>query len=104
MRTKTASSAPAHPADLAPREQPASQLSPRQAQVLALASQGWTLSQVAERLGLSHNTVKAHLRFAYRRLGVHRRVNAINLFHAACFPRCGCDLQLSERTSNWIAE
>jgi len=82
-----------HRAHLRPCTQIDSRLTERQAQVMALAGHGLSISQIANHLGLSYHTAKLHLRLAYRRLGVHTRVRAINLLHPARCPQCGCDLR-----------
>ncbi|NAZ76997.1 hypothetical protein GTQ99_16435, partial [Kineococcus sp. T13] len=48
-------------------------LTPRQWQVAALAAQGLTNPQIADRLRISHRTVSAHLQHAFRALGTSRR-------------------------------
>jgi|SRR5215471_11963167 len=75
--------------DLQHRVPSDSLLTERQAQVMALVSQGLALSQIAKCLGLSVNTVKVHLRFAYRRLGVHSHVSAVNRLRPPTCPHCG---------------
>ena len=55
---------------------PLVQLSPRQLEVLHLLSLGMDNDQIAERLYISRNTVKFHVRTIYGRLGVHNRVEA----------------------------
>lgn len=52
-------------------------LSPRQAEVLALATQGLTNDEIAQRAYLSVNTVKSYLRQTYRAIGVGSRTQAI---------------------------
>jgi DNA-binding NarL/FixJ family response regulator len=54
-------------------------LSGRQVQVLELIAQGLTNREIAERLVLSNNTVKFHVREIYERLGVTNRVQAASL-------------------------
>ncbi len=48
-------------------------LTPAQRQVAELVAEGFTNAEVAERLFVSPETVKAHLSHAYARLGVHSR-------------------------------
>lgn len=50
----------------------------RERSVLALAAQGLTARQIANRLGLSERTVTTHLDHIYRKLGVSGRVAAIS--------------------------
>ncbi len=51
-------------------------LSGREVEVLRLVAQGLTNTQVAEHLYLSPNTIRAHLRHIYRKLGVSSRAEA----------------------------
>lgn len=52
-------------------------LSRREAQVMLLVCRGLTNQEVGERLFLSLNTVKSHLRGAYRKMGVTSRPQAM---------------------------
>ena len=52
-------------------------LSPREAEVLALITQGLSNQDIAERVFLSPNTVKTYIRSAYRKIGVERRTQAV---------------------------
>jgi two-component system, NarL family, response regulator LiaR len=52
-------------------------LSPREAEVLALVTQGLSNQEIADRVFLSTNTVKTYIRSAYRKIGVERRPQAI---------------------------
>lgn len=52
-------------------------LTPRERQVLALAAEGLTNKAIAERLTLTENTVKNHVRHVREKLGVHSRAEAI---------------------------
>jgi DNA-binding NarL/FixJ family response regulator len=52
-------------------------LSPREREVMDLLAQGLTGEQVAERLVLSSETVKTHVRNAMAKLEAHTRVHAI---------------------------
>ena len=52
-------------------------LSPREAEILALITQGLTNQQIAERVFLSINSVKTYIRSAYRKIGVERRSQAV---------------------------
>lgn len=51
----------------------ATALTPRQADVAALAARGATNPQIAQQLGVSENTVKTHLKDVFDRLGVTSR-------------------------------
>jgi DNA-binding NarL/FixJ family response regulator len=52
-------------------------LSPREAEVLALITQGLTNLDIATRTYLSINSVKTYIRSAYRKIGVTRRSQAV---------------------------
>jgi DNA-binding CsgD family transcriptional regulator len=54
-----------------------SPLSPREAEVLALASRGLPVRRIAERLTISPATVKTHLEHIYRKLGARDRTAAV---------------------------
>ena len=54
-------------------------LTPREMQVLRLASEGLTNYQIARRLELSVRTVEAHLTHVYAKLGVASRTEAVLL-------------------------
>jgi two-component system, NarL family, nitrate/nitrite response regulator NarL len=56
---------------------PVESLSPREREVLELAVGGMSNKEIAERLTISPNTVKFHLRTIYSRLGVRNRVQAM---------------------------
>ena len=51
-------------------------LSPRETQVLLLVVDGLLNKQIAQRLGITERTVKAHLTSAYQRIGVADRTQA----------------------------
>ncbi|MEO7589360.1 MAG: response regulator transcription factor [Arachnia sp.] len=52
-------------------------LSAREAEVLALITQGYTNNDIASRSYLSINSVKSYIRSAYRKIGVERRSQAV---------------------------
>lgn len=52
------------------------ELSPREAEVLRLVVEGLLNKQIAQRLGVTERTVKAHLTSAYQRIGVADRTQA----------------------------
>ena len=58
-------------------------LSPREAEVLELASRGFTNSAVAARLNVSVHAVKFHLAAIYRKLGVANRTEAAGAYFRA---------------------
>jgi DNA-binding NarL/FixJ family response regulator len=52
-------------------------LSPREVEILALITQGLSNQQIAERLFLTINTLKTHIRGAYRKIGATSRAQAV---------------------------
>lgn len=62
------------------RPGPSTDLSEREAEVLALVAQGLTNTQIAQRLQVSDNTVKFHLQNIYQKLGVSNRTEAAGIF------------------------
>ncbi|RNM14032.1 response regulator transcription factor [Nocardioides pocheonensis] len=52
-------------------------LSPREAEVLALITQGLSNQEIADRAFVTINTVKSYIRSAYRKIGVTRRPQAV---------------------------
>ena len=52
-------------------------LSPREAEILALITQGLSNQEIADRAYLSINSVKTYIRTAYRRIGVTSRTQAV---------------------------
>jgi DNA-binding CsgD family transcriptional regulator len=67
------------PHDAAPPD-PARLLSPRETEVLDLASLGLTNAQIALRLSVTIHAVKFHLAAIYRKLGVSNRTTAVGLY------------------------
>ncbi|WP_134739215.1 response regulator transcription factor [Nocardioides sp. 503] len=59
-----------------PTAGPASGLTPRELEVLALVRAGLANKQIARRLGISERTVKAHLTSTFARIGVVDRTQA----------------------------
>lgn len=55
----------------------ASELSPRQRQVLALAIRGLPVKLISRELGIAEGTVKVHLSMVYRALGARNRTDAL---------------------------
>jgi DNA-binding CsgD family transcriptional regulator len=54
-------------------------LTPREAQVAALARHGLTNAQIAERLVLSTRTVDSHMQRSYGKLGINRRARLVEV-------------------------
>jgi len=52
-------------------------LSPREAEILALITQGLSNQEIAERAFLSINSVKTYIRTSYRKIGAERRSQAV---------------------------
>lgn len=52
-------------------------LTAREAEILTLIASGATNEEIAERCYLSINSVKTHIRNAYRKIGVERRAQAV---------------------------
>lgn len=55
-------------------------LSIREKEVLELLSQGLLYKEIAEQLGVTHETVKKHLKNIYQKLHVQNKIEAINKF------------------------
>jgi two-component system nitrate/nitrite response regulator NarL len=55
-------------------------LSPREAQVMQLMTEGMTNRQIAGHLSVTVHAVKFHLASIYRKLGVHNRTEAAVAF------------------------
>jgi DNA-binding NarL/FixJ family response regulator len=52
-------------------------LSPREAETIALITQGLSNQEIADRAYLSINSVKTYIRSAYRKIGVEKRTQAV---------------------------
>jgi NarL family two-component system response regulator LiaR len=52
-------------------------LSPREAEVIALITQGLSNQDIADRMFVSINSLKSCIRTAYRKIGVERRAQAV---------------------------
>ncbi len=59
-----------------PQQEEAVQLSKRETEILELLTQGLANKEIADRLGLSTETVRVHLRRIYEKLHVHSRTEA----------------------------
>jgi NarL family two-component system response regulator LiaR len=55
-------------------------LSIREREVLELLSKGLQYKEIAERLGVTHETVKKHLKNIYQKLHVQNKIEALNKF------------------------
>jgi DNA-binding NarL/FixJ family response regulator len=55
-------------------------LSIREKEVLELLSRGLLYKEIAERLGVTHETVKKHLKNIYQKLHVQNKIEAINKY------------------------
>jgi DNA-binding NarL/FixJ family response regulator len=55
-----------------------STLTERELEILALLARGFTVKQVATRLGIGPRTVETHIAKIYRKLGVRNRVQAVS--------------------------
>lgn len=56
---------------------PTAQLTPRETEVLSYIAVGLSNREIAAELFLSVNSVKTHIRSAYRKIGATRRVEAV---------------------------
>lgn len=70
-------------------------LTKREAEVLALMATGLSVNGAAQHLWISPETIRYHLKHSYRKLGVHTRADAIARVttHGAITtrcPQCGC--------------
>lgn len=59
----------------------AGKISARERQILALIAVGGNNQSIAEELGLSVDTVKAHMRKVFAKLGARNRSHAVHLAH-----------------------
>lgn len=55
-------------------------LSSREREVLELLSRGLLYKEIAEKLGITHETVKKHLKNIYQKLHVQNKIEALNKF------------------------
>ncbi len=55
-------------------------LTPREAEVLALLSEGLSNKEIADKVSISYDTVRAHLRNIYEKLHVRGRTDAVRLY------------------------
>ena len=52
-------------------------LSPREREVVSHLAQGFSYAQIADRLEISENTLKTHIKRIYGKLRVHNRTQAV---------------------------
>jgi DNA-binding NarL/FixJ family response regulator len=55
-------------------------LTNRESEILALLSEGLSNKEIADRVGISYDTVRAHLRHIYEKLHVRGRTEAVKMF------------------------
>lgn len=67
----------AAPSAPGPAERSASPLTRRQREVLRLMARGATAAEIADELGITHNTVRSHIRAIFHALGVTRQIEAV---------------------------
>ena len=63
-----------------PARDPAEELSKRENEVLVLLAQGYLYKEIADKLGISFQTVNTYIRRIYEKLHVHSRSQAVALF------------------------
>ncbi len=63
------------------RGETTSELTPRQAEVLAYLARGYTTAEMAEAMAVTQDTVRNHVRGLLKRLGVHSRLEAVATAH-----------------------
>src|SRR5437763_236412 len=59
---------------------PADGLTPRESEILALLSEGLSNKEIADRVNISYDTVRAHLRHIYEKLHVRGRTEAVKMY------------------------
>jgi DNA-binding NarL/FixJ family response regulator len=69
---------PPDPTSIQPRRANG-QATPRELDLLRLLAARWSRREIAEKLGLSSQTVKTYIRDLYRKLGVHERADAVRV-------------------------
>jgi PAS domain S-box-containing protein len=70
-----------------PHAHPDLQLTPRQAEVLALLERGRSTREIAEELHISAETARNHIRHLLRAVGAHSRLEAVAIANSASLPR-----------------
>jgi DNA-binding CsgD family transcriptional regulator len=59
---------------------PADGLTNRESEILALLSEGLSNKEIADRVNISYDTVRAHLRHIYEKLHVRGRTEAVRMY------------------------
>jgi DNA-binding CsgD family transcriptional regulator len=73
------------------------ELSVRELEILGLVAGGARTRDIAQRLGITENTVKSHLTRAYRKIGARNRVQATRLYLA----RAGAGATAAASAVSW---
>lgn len=60
-------------------------LTPTEGNIAAALANGLSVSDVAQKLGIAENTVRAHLRSIFPKIGIKRQLQLVNIIHAS-FP------------------
>jgi DNA-binding NarL/FixJ family response regulator len=68
-----------------PAPNKSAQLTPREQEILDLASKGYANKEIASRLGTSVETVRVHIRHIYEKLHVHSRTEAAAKYLTGAF-------------------
>lgn len=71
-------------------------LTPKEAEVLVLLSEGRTVRSISERLVVSENTTKSHIKSIYQKLDVHSRSEILELIDKACDREGKTDVRSSD--------
>ena len=58
-------------------------LTDREEEVLQNVAQGFIYKEIAERLYISHETVKQHIKHIYQKLHVQNKIEALNKFRSS---------------------
>ena len=66
-----------------PGPTPTEELTAREMEILALLSEGLSNKEIADRLSVSYDTVRAHLHHIYEKLHVRGRTEAVRMFFQA---------------------
>jgi DNA-binding NarL/FixJ family response regulator len=59
---------------------PTGELTTRESEILTLLSEGLSNKEIADRVNVSYDTVRAHLRHIYEKLHVRGRTEAVRMF------------------------